>query len=326
MNLHSNSSKWYHLGLQSVHRSTLAEANEKRPWKIYQEYFEALLNSCHNHAPKHKFKFKNPLFSLDSTVVDLCLSLFPWASFRRTKGAFKIHALLDHSGYLPSFIHLSEGKVHDINIARQLSLAPASILLIDRAYTDYTWFANLHKQGVFFITRAKSNCDYRVIDRRLVDKTKGLLCDQTIRLTGFYQQQKYPDYLRRISFRDPHTGKRLVFLTNNFYLSARTIADLYKERWQIELFFKYIKQNLKIKTFLGTSKNAVLTQIFIAMCAYLLMTFLKFRHGATISLSKIKTLIHANIFEKTNLVDLLLLKFTGPPEPTSQLTLFELKS
>jgi len=323
MSLHSNHHKWYHLGLKSIRRSTLADANTKRSWMIYRDYFEALLASCKRYAPKHKFKFKNNLYSLDSTTVDLCLSLFPWATFRRTKGALKIHTLLDHSGYLPSFIYISEGKVHDINIARKITLPPSSILLTDRAYTKFKWFANLHKQGVFFIIRAKDNLNFKVTERRRVDKSKGLLCDQSIVLKGYYQSRDYPQALRRIGFRDPETGKYLVFLTNNFKLSVKTITDLYKERWQIEIFFKYIKENLKIKTFLGTSVNAVMTQIFIAMCAYLMMAFLKFLHSLTISLSKIKTLIQVNIFAKLDLVDLLSLKITKPPGGPPQLPLFE---
>jgi putative transposase len=237
--------------------------------------FGRLLKRCQSTAPRHGFRFKNKLYSLDASTIDLCLSIFPWAKFRATKGAIKLHAAIDHDGYLPSFITVTDGKVHDVKMAPQLSVEKNSIVVFDRGYNDYTWYNTLNTQGIWFVTRLKRNARYQVIDRREVNSSSGLTSDQTIRLTGT-KGSECPIELRRIGYRDAETGIHYIFLTNNFKLSAKTIADIYKSRWQIELFFKWIKQNLKIKTFLGTSKNAVMTQIWIALCVYLILSYLKF--------------------------------------------------
>ena len=216
---------------------------------------------------------------MDASTIDLCLSVFPWADFRTTKGAVKLHVGLNHEGYLPEFVTITDGKGHDVTVGRTLTFPKGSIVAIDKAYNDYAWYNQLTDKGIFFVTRLKTNARYRVISRRSVIKEKGLTCDQTIEFTGVLTAKKCPIQLRRIGYRDPVTGKHYVFLSNNFKLSARTIADIYKARWQVELFFKWVKQNLKIKSFIGTSKNAVLTQIWIALCIYLLLAFIKFQSG-----------------------------------------------
>jgi IS4 transposase len=228
-------------------------------------------------VPGHNFRFKNPLYSLDASTIDLCLSAFPWADFRSTKGTIKLHVGLNHSGFLPEFVTITEGITSDITVGRTLNFPKGSIVAIDRGYNDYSWYKQLTERGIFFVTRLKSNAKHRVIARRRIDKNTGLICDQTIEYTGIQTAKKCPINMRRIGYKDAVTGKRYTFLTNNFKLSAKTIADIYKARLRVELFFKWIKRNLKIKSFVGTSKNAVLTQIWIAMCAYLLLCFLKFQ-------------------------------------------------
>ncbi|MCK9247142.1 MAG: IS4 family transposase [Anaerolineaceae bacterium] len=310
-NLTAQASKLYHLGSAIVTRSTLARVNEAQPYTLYESLFYKLLNHCQGLAPRHGFRFKNKLYSLDATTIDLCLSVFPWAKFRTTKGAVKVHVGLDHDGMLPSFVTVTDGKTHDVTVGRTVALPADSIVVMDRAYTDYSWFNALNKKGIFFVTRQKSNASYRVITRHDVLKDKGLTCDQTIQITGT-NAKKCPSPLRRIGYRDPETGKHYVFLTNNFHLAAKTIADIYKARWQIELFFKYIKQNLKIKSFLGTSRNAVLTQIWIAMCAYLLLAWIKFSNHVSGSLQRIIRLLQLNLFDRRDLMTLLK---GDPPEP-----------
>jgi len=313
-NLTVQSNKLYHLGCVEVSRSSLARVNEKQPYTLYESLFHRLLARCQSNAPTHKFRFKNKLISLDATTIDLCLSVFPWAEFRRSKGGIKLHVGLDHSGYLPNFVQVSEASTHEVNIARCLSFPKGSIVVFDRGYVDYSWYKQLNEKGVFFVTRLKSNADYRITERREVDKTQGLRSDQTIRLTGFYAQKHCDIALRRISYHDPQTGKYYEFLTNHFGLSAKTIADIYKARWQIEIFFKWIKQNLKIKTFLGTSRNAVLTQIWVAMCVYLLLAFIKYSSKLGISLHGMTRLLQLNIFDKRPLLDIFSTK-PNPPNP-----------
>ncbi len=237
--------------------------------------------------PGHEFLFSNPLYSLDASTIDLCLSIFPWADFRTTKGAIKIHVGLNHAGYLPEFVTITDGKAHDVTIGRTLQFPKGSIIAMDRGYNDYTWYKQLTDKGIYFVTRLKSSTKYRVIELRSVRAGTGLTSDQTIVFTGSQTTGKCPVPLRRIGYRYPETGKHYVFLANHFKLAAKTIADIYKSRWQVELFFKWIKQNLKIKSFIGTSRNAVLTQIWIALCVYLLLAFLKFLSGLTRSLQKI---------------------------------------
>jgi len=304
-NLSAQTKKLYHLGCEPIARSSLARLNEKQPYTLYEAIFGKLFGQCKSYAPKHRFRFKNPLLSMDASTIDLCLSAFPWASFRRAKGGIKLHVGLDHNGYLPSFVQVTEADTHEVNVARAMNFTKGSIVVFDRGYIDYKWYKQLENKGVFFVTRQKSNARYSVVDRRSVNKRQGLRSDQTIRLTGFYQKKDCDIPLRRISYRDPETGKRYIYLTNNFQLSAKTIADIYKERWQIELFFKWVKQNLKIKTFLGTTKNAVLTQIWIAMIIYLMLAYIKFSSKLGISLQTISRLLQLNLFERRDLMMLL---------------------
>lgn len=291
----------YHLGSQPVARSTFSDANNRRPASFYRELFNTLYQRLAPSAPQHSFKFKNKLYSLDATVIKLSLSLFPWASFRRRKGAIKLHTLLDHSGYLPAFVAVSEGKTHETRIARSLSLPAGSIVAIDRGYLDYSWLDNLSRGGVFFVTRLKSNSAYRVVERRPVNKKQSLTSDQTITLNN----GKYPRSLRRIGYRDPETKKHYVFLTNNFRLSAKTIADIYRQRWQIETFFRWIKQNLKITSFVGNSENAVMTQIYVALIAYLLLCYFKYLSHIPQSLGALLRLLQLNLFRRLALQELI---------------------
>lgn len=304
-NLSAQSNKLYHLGSVPIARSSLARINERQPYTLYEAIFGKLLGQCKSYVPKHRFRFKSPLISMDASTIDLCLSAFPWATFRRAKGGIKLHVGLDHDGYLPNFIQVTEADTHEVNVARAMNFTKGSIVVFDRGYIDYKWYKQLENKGVFFVTRQKRNANYRVVERRKVNKRQGLRSDQTIRLTGFYKKKECDIPLRRVSYRDPESGKRYVFLTNNFKLSAKTIADIYKERWQIELFFKWIKQNLKIKTFLGTSKNAVLTQIWIAMIVYLMLAYIKFSSKLAISLQTITRLLQLNLFERRDIRTLL---------------------
>jgi hypothetical protein len=322
-NLSAQQNKLYHLGVSKVTRSSLARVNERQPHELYESLFGRLLKRCQSTAPRHGFRFNNKLYSLDASTIDLCLSIFPWAKFRATKGAIKLHAAIDHDGYLPSFITVTDGKVHDVKMAPQLSVEKNSIVVFDRGYNDYTWYNTLNTQGIWFVTRLKRNARYQVIDRREVKSSSGLTSDQTIRLTGA-KGSECPIELRRIGYRDAETGIHYIFLTNNFKLSAKTIADIYKSRWQIELFFKWIKQNLKIKTFLGTSKNAVMTQIWIALCVYLILSYLKFSSCMDRSIQQILKLLQLNLFERRELIPLIQGKHAGPPglHHPNQLTLF----
>ena len=310
-NVSAQTHRLYHLGSAKLSRSNLSRINENKPYALYEALFGKLLKRCQGVAPGHQFRFKNPLYSLDASTIDLCLSVFPWAKFRTTKGAVKLHVGLNHAGYLPEFVTLTEGNKHDVTIGRILNFPKGSIVAIDKAYNDYTWYNHLTSNGIYFVTRLKSNAKYRVIDRREVLQNKGLTSDQTIEFTGFQTAKKCPVQLRRIGYRDPDTGKHYVFLTNHFKLAARTIADIYKARWQVELFFKWIKQNLKIKSFVGTSKNAVMTQIWIALCMYLLLAFLKFQSKLTKSMQQILRLLQLNLFEKRDMMALL----RGDPPP-----------
>ena len=248
---------------------------------------------------------------MDASTIDLCLSVFPWAKFRATKGAVKLHVGLDHEGLLPAFVAMTEGKTHDLTAARALQLPSGSIVVMDRGYTDDVWYNQLNNNNISFVTRLKTNAQYRVIERRTVLKTKGLTCDQTIQLTGA-KAKNCPIRLRRIGYKDADTGIHYIFLTNHFTLAASTIADIYKARWQIELFFKWIKQNLKVKNFLGASKNAVMTQIWIAMCVYLLLSYIRFLHKIQPSLQQMLRLLQLNLFERRGLLELLR---GNPPEP-----------
>jgi putative transposase len=304
-NMSAQSHRLYHVGSAKLSRSNLSRINEDKPYELYEALFGKLLSRCQGIAPGHRFRFKHPLYSLDASTIDLCLSVFPWADFRTTKGAIKLHVGLNHNGYLPEFVTITEGKDHDVTIGRTLEFPKGSIVAIDKGYNDYTWYKQLTDKGIFFVTRLKTNAKIRVVCRRAVLKNKGLTCDQTIEFTGAQTSKKCPVRLRRIGYRDALTGKHYIFLTNNFKLSARTIADIYKARWQVELFFRWIKQNLKIKSFIGTSKNAVLTQVWIAMCVYLMLALIKFQSGLKKSMQEILRLLQLNLFEKRDLMALL---------------------
>lgn len=303
------SSRWYHLGLLGVHKSTLSDANTKRDYRIFEETFYHLLARCKDLTPKHKFRFKNPLYTIDATTIDLCLSVFPWAKFRKSKGAIKMHCLYDHSGALPSFLTVTDGKRHDVRVVKETSLPllPDSIISVDKAYIDYKWLYSLNEKGIWFVTRTKSNTDYLVAGQHETSG-KRVISDQRIFLQGILTKDKYPKQLRRIKYYDEERKKTLTFLTNNFKLAATTIAQIYRSRWQIELFFKWIKQNLKIKSFLGTSKNAVLIQIWIAMCYYLLLTYIKYQTKYGYSLLQLSRVIRETLFERKNLIDILTLR------------------
>ena len=304
-NVSAQAHRLYHLGSAKLTRSNLSRINEDKPYALYEALFEKILSRCQGMTPDHDFRFNNPLYSLDASTIDLCLSAFPWADFRTTKGAIKLHVGLNHAGYLPEFVTITDGKTSDIEAGRALDFPKGSMVAIDRGYNDYAWYNQLTEKGVFFVTRLKSNAKTRVVSRRMVLSGKGLTSDQTIEFTGALTVKKCPIQLRRIGYRDPETGKHYIFLTNNFKLAAKTIADIYKARWQVELFFKWIKQNLKIKSFIGTSKNAVMTQIWIALCVYLLLAFIKFQSKLKKSMQQILRLLQLNLFEKRDLMALL---------------------
>jgi putative transposase len=304
-NISAQAHRLYHLGSAKLSRSNLSRINEDKPYALYEALFGKLLSRCQGMAPGHDFRFDNPLYSLDASTIDLCLSAFPWADFRTTKGAIKLHVGLNHAGYLPEFVTITDGKTSDIEAGRVLEFPKGSMVAIDRGYNDYAWYKQLTDKGIFFVTRLKTNAKTRVVSRRPVLSCKGLTSDQTIEFTGAQTAKKCPVQLRRIGYRDSETGKHYVFLTNNFKLAAKTIADIYKARWQVELFFKWIKQNLKIKSFIGTSKNAVMTQIWIALCVYLLLAFIKFQSNLKKSMQQILRLLQLNLFEKRDLMALL---------------------
>jgi len=305
----------YHLGVKPVHRSTLAYANEHRSHELFKKIFGFMLSKCQPVAPKHKFRFKNPLSSIDATVIDLCLSLYDWAKFRTTKGAVKLHVKLNHDGYLPTFMAMTEGKVHESSVAPTIPLEPGDVVVFDRGYNDFAWFKTLVDKSVFFVTRLKQNARYKIVERQPVTH-KDIYSDHIIEFTGFYARKDCPYRLRRIRSKDQKTGKIIVILTNNFAWSAKTIAMIYKDRWQIELFFKTIKQLLKVKSFVGTSQNALLSQLWVALIAYLLLAYLKFKSKFSWSLYTLCAVLPTNIFSKRNLWDWLNDPF-HKPKPTA---------
>ena len=320
-NLDAQRRKLYHLGVRRVARSSLARVNRDQPHELYKALFERLLARCRGGAPGHGFRFKNRLMSLDATYINLCLEVFPWAKYRKTKGAIKIHVGLDHAGNLPSFVRVTDGKGSDVKVARALRLPPDSIVAADRLYQDFGWLKSLDAQGVFLVTRLKRNVKYAVRERRSFAAGTGVTSDQTIALTSKEGQKKCPIPLRRVGYRDPETGNHYQFLTNNFRLAPKTITDIYRARWQVELFFKWIKQNLRITSFLGTSRNAVLTQIWIAMCVHLILSYLKFSNRLKWEISEILRLLQLNLFERRTLRDLLQLENAAPPTENHQLEL-----
>jgi len=299
--LRAQESKLYHMGIRArVSRSTLADANEKRDWRIYADLAQALIHIARRLYLHENFgvEIDQTVYALDSSTIDLCLSVFPWAHFRKTKSAVKLHTLLDLRGNIPTFIYISDGKLHDVNILDELIPEPGSFYIMDRGYLDFERLHRLTLYRAFFVTRAKSNLQFRRLYSHPIDKTTGLRCDQTVVLTGFYSSRDYPDKLRRIKYYDEDTRKTLVFLTNNFTLPPLTIAQLYRCRWQVELFFKWIKQHLRIKKFFGTTENAVKTQIWIAVSVYVLVAILKKRLQLEVSLYTILQILSVTIFEK----------------------------
>jgi len=304
-----------HLGLQAApKRSTLSYANEHRPWQLYEKVFYQLLGKCRQlDFGKHRFRFNNKLFSLDATVIELCASLFDWARFRQTKGAVKLHLLLDHDGYLPVFAHITDGKVHEVKVAQAMNFPCGSIVVIDKGYVDYELFWKWTRQGVFFVTRLKDNARYRIVEEKPVPANRNILKDQLIELVGFYSQQNYPGQLRRVELWDDENKRTIVLLTNHMGFGATTIAAIYKDRWQIEIFFKVIKQNLRIKTFVGTSKNALLIQIWTALIAVLILKYLKFRSSFSWSLSNLVAMLRYNLFTYRDLWSWINNPFEAPP-------------
>jgi hypothetical protein len=319
--LRTQNHKWYHLGLTNICRSTLSDANAKRSFQVFEDLFYHLLDRCRDLTPKHKFRFKNPLYTIDATTVALCLSLFPWAKYRRTKGALKMHFLYDHAGCLPSFLVVTEGSSSEIRIVKEEAFAskllPDSIISIDRAYIDFKWLFQLNKQRVFFVTRLKKNMSPIAAGQHAPPKNRKVLNDQIVLPPSFFQSGGYHDQLRLVTYYDPDSEKTLQFLTNNFSLAPTTIAAIYKARWQIELFFKWIKQNLKIKSFLGTSQNAVLTQVWVAMCYYLLLSYIKYQTKFKYPLIELSRVLRETLLDRVSLVDILSL---------NSRTLFKLKA
>lgn len=315
--------KLSHLGLQAAPpKSTLSYANAHRPWQLYQNTFFHLRDFCRSESPgkKKKFRFKNKLLSLDSTTIDLCLSLFPWADFRQTKGAVKLHLLLDHDGYLPDFAVITDGKSSDVTIAHHFTLPVGSIVAVDRAYCDFALFYKWTNSGVFFVTRLKGNAVYEVIESRPLPQRSNVLADQVIRFTGPQTRLKYPGLLRRVVVWDEENEREVELLTNHLSFGATTIGQIYRDRWEIELFFKVLKQHLKIKTFVGTSPNALKTQIWTALIAVLLLKYLQFRSKCNLPLCRLVALLRLNLFSYRNLWDWLDDPFDTPPQlPNPQL-------
>lgn len=325
--LRAQQQKLYHMGIKSrVSRSTLADANESRDWRIYADFAQSLIAIARRLYATEPFgvDLKDTVYALDASTIDLCLSVFPWAPFRSTKAAIKLHTLLDLRGNIPSFLHISDGKLHEVNVLDLLLPEPGAFYIMDRGYIDFDRLYQLHQAKSFFVTRAKSNLKAQRRYSHPVDRGTGLICDQTIVLTGFYSKQDFDTPLRRVRFKDPATGKALVFLTNNFTLPAFTITELYRCRWQVELFFKWIKQHLRIKVFFGTSENAVKTQIWIAVSVYVLVAIVKKRLNLSASLYEILQILSLTMFERIPL-DQLLNKIVADDIqslPSNQLNLF----
>ena len=299
--LGAQSAKLYHLGIRdTVSRSTLADANEARPWKIYSDFAHILIAQARKLYSKDNFgiDLDNTVYALDSTTIDLCLSVFPWAPFRSAKAAVKLHTLLDLRGNIPSFIHISDGKLHDVNVLDILIPEAGAFYVMDKGYVDFSRLYALHLAGSFFVTRAKINLSAHRVYSTAIDRSTGLICDQTILLDGFNAKKDYPDKLRRIRFKDSETGKTYIFLTNNMTLPGLTICALYKSRWQVELFFKWIKQHLRIKKFYGTSENAVKSQIWIAVSVYVLVDIIKKTLATDASLYTLLQIFSLTLFEK----------------------------
>jgi hypothetical protein len=326
--LSAQAGKLYHMGFREpVRRSTLADANETRDWRIWAEFAQRLIAQARGLYAQEDLglELDNTVYALDSSTIDLCLSVFPWALFRSTKSAVKMHTLLDLRGNIPSFIHISDGKLHDVNALDLLVFEAGAIYVMDRGYVDFTRLHALHRAGSFFVTRAKSNMDFHRVYSAPTDRVAGIVCDQTIALDGHYAAKDYPDHLRRVRFKDPETTKTLIFLTNQFTFSSPTVCALYKQRWQVELFFKWIKQHLRIKRFYGTSENAVKTQIWIAVSVYVLVAIVKKQLSLDATLYTLLQIFSLTLFEKMP-IQQALLGYDYNPETDphdNQLTLFE---
>jgi hypothetical protein len=306
--LRAQPAKLYHLGIRgNISRSALADANESRDWRIYCEFAQALIRMARPLYAEDTIgiDLSETVYALDSTTIDLCLALFPWAGFRKTKAAIKLHTLLDVRGGIPSFIHISDGRFHDVNVLDLLIAEPGAFYLMDRAYLDFDRLYALHQAGSFFVTRSKSNTQFRRLYSRPVDRNTGVICDQIVEFTVFYSRKDYPERLRRIRY-NADDGRKLIFVTNNMALSAITICDLYRLRWQVELFFKWIKQHLRIKQFFGTSDNAVKTQVWIAVSVYVLVAIIRKRLNLPISLHSMLQILSVTPFENVPLFELLI--------------------
>lgn len=312
----------YHLASQSISRSALGRANEHLGYQFFEALFKKLYQRCTHHAPRHGFRFKGKLFSLDGSLIDLSMKVFPWADYNRKKAAFKLHVGLDHDGLIPGFAALTSGKASEMEQADKWTFPKGSVLVFDKGYNSYAWHNTLAEKGYIWVTRIRGNALYRVIERRPVAQGSHVTSDQIIEYTGKKAQEEQLPLIRRVGYRDPETGKHYVFITNQLNWSAQTIADIYKQRWQVELFFKWIKQNLKIKAFLGTSENAVMTQILVALCLYLLLAYLKFQSRIGKSLQQILRLLQINLFIRRPLLDLLQpIQHHPPPYPQMRLGL-----
>lgn len=309
-NLYRQNHKLYHLGAKPVSKSSLSRLNEKQPYELYEALFHKLLRQLMHRTGKHKFRFKNPLYSLDASLIGLSLALFPWAHTQSNKAALKLHVGLNHGTMIPEFVALGDGRESELIPARRFDFPKGSIIACDKGYVDYGWYKSLTDKGVFFVSRMRSNAVYQVIESRPISENNGVTSDQLIQLNSQHALKRGTPILRRVGYRDRDTGKHYVFLTNHFDLSATTIAAIYKDRWQIEIFFKTIKQNLKIKSFLGTTKNAIMTQIWIAMCAYLLLAYIRFASRTQLAISRIIKLLQLNLFERRSLIELI-----NPPIP-----------
>lgn len=303
-NVKAQGHKLYHLGMKPVPRSTLARVNEEQPHQLYKELFHKLLGRCQVMAPKNRFKLDAKIYLLDATIINLCLKVFPWATYQQTKGAIKLHVGLSADGYLPEFFDVTKGKEHEINWAKLLKLPVGSFVVFDRGYTDYLWYQALMEAGVFFVARLKDNALVEYFKKRPGRKAKGVILDQEIALKGIRGKLRLVQFIAE-------DGNEYRFVTNADHLPAATVAELYKERWQIELFFKWIKQNLRVRTFLGASENAVLTQLWIALCVYLVLAWLKFMSKIGLSMQEMLRLLQLNLFERRDLDTLF-----KPPQPT----------
>ena len=322
--LEQHQSKWYHLGIEKIKRSTISDANNRVPYEVYERLFYAMLKKCHRLTQTTQFKFKNPLYALDSSVIDVCLSVFDWAKFRRTKGGLKVHCLLDLKTQIPAFNVITTAKESDVKVAKNTAfpLIPDSIVTFDRAYIDFSLFQDYQEAGVFFVTRAKENLRFEFLGQQDIPKKKGLQFDHIVQIKSPRQRKRFPGKLRLIGYFDHEKNKTYMFLTNNFKLTAITIAQIYKARWGIELFFKWIKQNLKIKSFLGTSKNAVLSQIWVAMIYTLLLAYIKFQTKFPFSLLKLARMIQETLFFRYHLIDILGLTHSITPKSRGDSQLF----